>query len=489
MSDWRTRAQPVSDWRSRAILKSEAQPVEIEEPSLAQKALETAGKVLDYPGGLVRTGLAGASDVVAGTDVFKPGDWGRAFRGQAPTGSEILERAGMEEGAKLSDVLPIYSETGEGLALQKGGWADPSARGVAGFVAEQAVDPLNWITLGGASAAKGAVKSGTQAFGKGTEKIGQSIFSKARAMQHADRAAVEAGKKVMPSEVLLKYGKWGTGATLESDTKKLIGTLQNQAQAATKAAEEAGATVNLFDSPTIQKAMEWKLDPSPQKRKAAESFLSNLQKDYGDLKPKQASTQVTQIYDPVTGATKFQEEVTEAVGELPLSKANELKTDLYKELQGTYAKEGTPKPRTTHEDELWKGFASDIKTGIEQKASLVDEKLGQDIIQNNAEQSALRSAEKAFRREGTKSRNYQPIGAVKAGVSTVNPLAGAAMLAGDVLRANPFWSGSGLAINRLGQGISKVGATKAGLGLDAGILGIKAAKPQQQENPYSLIKR
>lgn len=468
----------------------------VEEKSFGQKALETAGKVADYTSGLGRTALAGAVDIGAGiagkdADLYRAGDWSKAIKGEATTGNEILERAGVDQGGAASDILPfMYNETGEGPALQKGGWADPTGRGVAGFALEQAVDPLTYLSLGGSIAAKGAVKSGTEAAGKGLASIGQKVFKNARAMQHADRAALESGKTLMPSTVLLEHGVWGTGKTLESQTTKLAKELDQSARAATKAAEDAGAAINLFDSPTIQKAQAWATDASPQKNKAAESFLLNLEKDYGKLKPKEATTKTIATSDPVTGATSLQKVQTEAVGELPLSKANELKTDLYKELAPTYKAEGKVSPRTTHEDELWKGFASDIKTGIEQKATAVDPALGEAVIKNNAEQSALRSAQKAFRREGTKSRNYAPVGAMKAGVGTINPLAGAAMLGGDILKANPFWTGAGQAIYKTGTGAANLAgwAPNAAKALDLGVAGLRATKPQQQNN-YELLNK
>ena len=468
-----------------------AQDTPVEEKSFGQKALETAGKVADYTSGLGRTALAGAVDIGAGiagkdADLYKAGDWSKAIKGEAPTGNEILQRAGMEQGAALSDVAPaLYNETGEGLALQKGGWADPTGRGVAGFALEQAVDPLTYLSLGGTVAAKGAVKSGTQAAGKGLASIGEKVF-----MQHADRAALESGKTLMPSTVLLQHGVWGTGKSLEKETTNLAKNLDQAARSATKAAEDKGAAINLFDSPTIQKAQQWSVDASPQKNKAAESFLANLEKDYGKLKPKEATTKTIATSDPITGATRIEKVSTEAVGELPLSKANELKTDLYKELAPTYKAEGKVNPRSSHEDELWKGFASDIKTGIEQKAAQVDPSLGEAVVKNNAEQSALRSAQKAFRREGTKSRNYNPVGAVKSGVATVNPVAALGMLGGDLVRGNPFWTGAGQALYQTGTGAANLAgwAPKSARAVDLGVAGLRATKPQQQNN-YELLNK
>jgi hypothetical protein len=77
--------------------------------------------------------------------------------GIAPTDSEIGEKLGFGDTA-LSDVLPkMYSETGEGLALKKGGLLDPTAKGTAGFVASAASDPTTYLPIG--PMAKGITKA------------------------------------------------------------------------------------------------------------------------------------------------------------------------------------------------------------------------------------------------------------------------------------------------------------------------------------------
>ena len=93
MSSWRDRAQPVQtqSWRDRA------QPVE--EPGLLSKGLDYGLRALDYGGGLMRAGAAGASDLLrlgkAGIDPdeemadfktsVRSGDLGRMVSGQAPS--------------------------------------------------------------------------------------------------------------------------------------------------------------------------------------------------------------------------------------------------------------------------------------------------------------------------------------------------------------------------------------------------------------------
>lgn len=79
---------------------------------------------------------------------------------KAPTGKEIANKLGVSN-TSLSEVVPsIYSETGEGLALKKGGFLDPTASGAAGLGVDIASDWTNLVP--GALALKTAYKAGTK---------------------------------------------------------------------------------------------------------------------------------------------------------------------------------------------------------------------------------------------------------------------------------------------------------------------------------------
>jgi len=133
----------------REYLKNQAIPEE--EKDLEDKAIEVGGKILekaepilrtlDYPAGLVRGTIAGGLEAATGKDDIV--DIKDVIKGKAPSSAEIMEKVGVPEGKSLSDILPgMYSETGKGLALKKGGLFDPTARGAAGFAADIALDPL-----------------------------------------------------------------------------------------------------------------------------------------------------------------------------------------------------------------------------------------------------------------------------------------------------------------------------------------------------------
>lgn len=83
-------------------------------------------------------------------------------QGQKRNFNQAMERAGVGELAKLSDALPIYNETGEGPALQRGGWADPTLRGAIGLALDIGLDPTTYLTAGGAAARKFVTKAGVR---------------------------------------------------------------------------------------------------------------------------------------------------------------------------------------------------------------------------------------------------------------------------------------------------------------------------------------
>lgn len=65
---------------------------------------------------------------------------------KVPSGKDIAEKQGFSD-TSLSDYFPaLYNDTGKGLQLQKGGWADPTAKGLVGGVYDMASDPLTYVS-------------------------------------------------------------------------------------------------------------------------------------------------------------------------------------------------------------------------------------------------------------------------------------------------------------------------------------------------------
>lgn len=164
--------------------------------SMLSDALDYGMRGLDYAGGIVRTGIANIEDAAlpvrnkileaVGSDfrekpMYQEGDWSKALSGEAPTSSEQAQRMGLPEMGKLSDVAPgLYSETGEGLPLQKGGFFDPTTRGVVGLGRDIIADPITHGALGATgSAVKNTVKSTKNIIKSGAESLARTSVGEA----------------------------------------------------------------------------------------------------------------------------------------------------------------------------------------------------------------------------------------------------------------------------------------------------------------------
>lgn len=160
------------------------------EPGLLKKAgqkvlegVAYVGEKFDqYGGAPTRAAISSLQD-----DMFEPGRAVEAFKNQfgedpktAPTGRDIVRRAGVPDTA-LSEVVPnLYSETGdEWLKLKRGGALDPTASGVAGVAMEVAADPMTVLPVGAAAkAVSGAAVKSAAKVGKVAAKTGE-VTSKA----------------------------------------------------------------------------------------------------------------------------------------------------------------------------------------------------------------------------------------------------------------------------------------------------------------------
>lgn len=184
-----------------------------EEPGLLAQAGDAAlrgaayvGEKIDkYTGAPTRAAISSLQD-----DVTKPGRAVEAFKNQfgedpklAPTGRDIVRKAGVPDTA-LSEVAPsLYSDSGDGWKLKRGGLLDPTASGVTGVAMDVAADPTTLgpgalklfklkspITIGSAAktvigaAAKSAdsVGSAANAVGHGLGEVGTKVVSKVGGM-------------------------------------------------------------------------------------------------------------------------------------------------------------------------------------------------------------------------------------------------------------------------------------------------------------------
>lgn len=170
--------------------RAPSQPILNQIGSGLLSAAQYAGEKIDrYTGAPMR---AGTAEVLKGSGLLNAGKAAASQFGQdpsnAPTDADIGALMGFSKENSLSDLIPqIYSETGEGLPLKKGGMLDPSSAGAAGFALNTATDPMNLVPVGkmarmatrGAEAvARPALKGAGQVAGllkDGTIKVGSRV--------------------------------------------------------------------------------------------------------------------------------------------------------------------------------------------------------------------------------------------------------------------------------------------------------------------------
>lgn len=105
---------------------------------------ETILRGLNVAGGTTRGLAAQALEPIVGKQLVSMKELGSAT---VPQTSELLARAGVPEGYSLSDIVPsMFTPSGkEWTKFQKGGFLDPSVRGVAGLVGDVALDPSTYF--------------------------------------------------------------------------------------------------------------------------------------------------------------------------------------------------------------------------------------------------------------------------------------------------------------------------------------------------------
>jgi len=237
--------------------------------SLVTRAVETVGegmgaaaKALDVPRALTTAPLLGLGlEALTGKDVVKLNEYLNAANPTnletMPTANEMYERAGVPEGAKISDFIDMAPKDSPWYAPEKGGMLDFTVRGAGGLGTDIAIDPLTYLSMGAASAGKkglqnasreiakelaqknaGPISRATRPLREGAQsafdmltalpraaaekvaeipKVGPAVIGAAQA---PSKAVGWAGKKLYSSALLpvefegAKYGKGEVGQTL-----------------------------------------------------------------------------------------------------------------------------------------------------------------------------------------------------------------------------------------------------------------------------------
>ena len=375
------------------------------ETSALSTALDYGARALDYVGGVARAGVAtdprvalpmALAQLAQGKVPVSPQeDIEKALVGKAPTTAQFLERSGVPEGPSLSDAVASskyspYSDPGKGL-IEKGGMLDPTARGLMGFVGDMALDPSTYIT-GGVSAAKGPIAKTVTAISKPLSTVmtpvGKGVFRSG--MKRVDQFVGDRGKKAV-SDTLIKYGVGGSKKRIADKSTELANDLFNQRQGLLQQADKLGGNVDFtkeiisFMEKTKKAVADTK---SPALLKAAKSILETA-KDYA------------------------------RVGNVPLTMASQLKSELYQALPESTWNMMSKNPKTK---QLLADMAKQIKGAIE---TSVEKTTGQGKVlkELNTDLGGLLTARKALAKDATQELNTPLISAVDGILAGINPVA------------------------------------------------------------------
>lgn len=374
-------------------VQPKAQPTMAEEPGLAMKALQTGIKGLDYLGGITRTGAANLLEVGTGKNIVTSEDLKNALKGEAPTSAEYLERRGLGEGGSLSDVLPsIYSDSGEGLALQKGGFFDPTARGAAGFVADTVLDPLTYASVGlsvlnksnklgkAAKSLRAVLTPGEAA----TESAGKNVYKSA--FKNIDKDLVEAGKAPI-SDKMLERGFTGNMTQARAENNSIRKEAGRLGESATKKGAELGSTIDPLKS-----------------TEEAYGIVQELRKSRHP-NSKAAADKLEEIIMGYTSAGK----------DIPVDVANSWKKELYGMLPKN-AYDPVLAGKVSNQAEVEKAIADGLREDIYSSVKAKDPGLADKLKEYNQTYGSSKTAQSSFKREAKKAITKNNITLIDAGL-------------------------------------------------------------------------
>lgn len=294
----------VSD-EGLAYLQSQSSAPEapVAELNLAEKALVKAApilipaaKVMDVAtlGAPIRAGVAKAVEMQTGQEIAPEK---KLLRGEAPTFSEIWEAEGVPSGPALSEMVPgMFSETGEGLPLKKGGMFDVTPRGVLGGIMDIATAPGQTLTKpvtaaiakSGAlakipssysimSAVSGIPKEAIETYAKNKKLVGSldqaaaEELTQQAAMQArgaVDQARKQAGKALQSAmeqagnktvsivdlkKTLEQAAAVPKGALKNQEAQKMYAEMQNKVKSLLTRLEETPETLSLSPEGILEK--------------------------------------------------------------------------------------------------------------------------------------------------------------------------------------------------------------------------------------------
>lgn len=250
------------------------------------KVLDATGRVLDYPGGFMRAGLASAAGLASGQGaIVKPEDLAAAAVGKGPNAAEYLRRLGVSEGGSMN--LP--------------GFGRVTVRGAEGLALDIGTDPLTAV----AKLAREIpyIKTLLNAPGKAADALGEAIYKSAVSGADAKLAAkgtVEAGEKPIGDALITAGAPVGNAATLAQKVSDISDAMGKVRQGLYDRFNELGGKIGM-PSDMFKRSMGVINDMrnTPPLRGLADE-LEAMVKSYqgeGFVSMEQMSKWKTQLYD------------------------------------------------------------------------------------------------------------------------------------------------------------------------------------------------
>lgn len=431
--------------------------------------LEKIAKVLDYPGGVVRGGIAR----LAAPKTLSAEEYKAALMGQKPfpSSAELMERGGTPSGGyeyllKSGAGVPLYALAKNFPSIAK---YIPEQRAATGFALDVAADPTNLLTAGAGRIAKSMpalakwlrpVEAASEAGGKALYKSG---------MKQIDRAGAEFGK-IPASDILLREGVWGKASTIEKKMAELatkltqLRTSKYFDPAAAKGAE-VDMTKALAEAEGFLNQLKASKDP------AVAAYLPEMEKVLDEYK---SIATGRQGFDPVMG-TVWKEGQT-----VTPEAASTMKTSIYKEKlsPSDYSKLGT----TDAGEQFYKKLARGLGTESEQAVGRVMPGAAPEVERLNQEIGALLTPRQKAAIEARKEVTRNMVTPVDTTLIAADPTHTLPILKklGDISKATPFRTGAGLGLHSLGtqsQGLADIAARRALLNQ---ILGVQQSQTEEK---------
>lgn len=465
------------------VFKQQGLKVPEDGQSLGSMALEGTVRALDYAGGVARTAAAGLADagqlakagaqgLIPGGKNFeqaladidfatREGDVSEAFKGNAPTTAQFMERAKVPEGEKY-DLMP---EVRVPLTDIKLGEGKSSTRDIVGFAGDVALDPLTYMTGGLSAAAKAGAKASAKA-GQNIVKAGQKVAAMGPgAGKTAAQTALNVTKGVQmggefgqklasaiaqPGNTIKEIGE----NIYKSGFKKVDTRLNDRlSMKMSDVMLEEGVPMGRLKD--MQKYSDEILQPMYAKKRGE---MYQLLDSHGvKVDPRYAMSHAEEVISKYAANPAFKDKVEKmrelvetysTSGKTSVSQMSDWKTQIYDALpDSAFNDVGRVKNEWK---ELQKAIAKGFKEEIEHAADFVQPGMGKEVSHLNEKWGTLINAKKPTKAEIAAAERKNLLTQVKAGVLAVNPFAAAGMYAAEGAATTAARTGVGKTMRAMG---------------------------------------